>query len=56
MSTHATPLRLNSTDLTTLKGRQKIVALTAYSTPIARLIDSLVDHEDHNHIEFSTSI
>ena len=37
------PHRLTITDLAALKGRQKIVALTAYSTPIARLIDPLVD-------------
>lgn len=35
--------RLTITDLAALKGRQKIAALTAYSTPIARLIDPLVD-------------
>jgi len=43
MSALTSNLRLTTTDLAALKGRQKIVALTAYSSPIARLIDPLVD-------------
>ncbi|MEE1887281.1 3-methyl-2-oxobutanoate hydroxymethyltransferase [Pseudomonas carassii] len=43
MSTQTSSQRLTVPDLAAMKGRQKIVALTAYSTPIARLIDPLVD-------------
>ena len=43
MSSQTTSHRLTVPDLAAMKGRQKIVALTAYSTPIARLIDPLVD-------------
>jgi 3-methyl-2-oxobutanoate hydroxymethyltransferase len=41
MTTHAR--RLTITDLAAMKHQQKITALTAYSTPIARLIDPLMD-------------
>ncbi|WP_194788831.1 3-methyl-2-oxobutanoate hydroxymethyltransferase [Pseudomonas sp. UFMG81] len=43
MNTHNPTHRLTIPDLAAMKGRQKIVALTAYSAPIARLIDPLVD-------------
>ncbi|MGG7597025.1 3-methyl-2-oxobutanoate hydroxymethyltransferase [Pseudomonas sp. WC1] len=43
MSLQPDTRRLTVPELAAMKGRQKIVALTAYSTPIARLIDPLVD-------------
>ena len=43
MSTHPRNSRLTVPQLVAMKGRQKIVSLTAYSSSIARLIDPLVD-------------
>ncbi|MFF7066362.1 3-methyl-2-oxobutanoate hydroxymethyltransferase [Pseudomonas sp. NPDC008258] len=43
MSTHTRTRRLTVPQLVAMKGRQKIVSLTAYSSTIAQLIDPLVD-------------
>ena len=43
MSTHARTRRLTIPQLVAMKGRQKIVSLTAYSSTIAQVIDPLVD-------------
>ena len=43
MSTHTRTSRLTVPQLVAMKGRQKIVSLTAYSSSIARVIDPLVD-------------
>lgn len=43
MSVHTQHRRLTIPDLKGFKGHKKIVALTAYSAPIARLLDGLVD-------------
>ncbi|MGB8972500.1 MAG: 3-methyl-2-oxobutanoate hydroxymethyltransferase, partial [Pseudomonas capeferrum] len=43
MSTHTRNRRLTVPQLVAMKGRQKIVSLTAYSSAIAKVIDPLVD-------------
>lgn len=43
MSVHSTIRRTTVPQLMGFKGQQKIVALTAYSTPFARLLDPVVD-------------
>ena len=43
MSTHIRTKRLTVPQLVAMKGQQKIVSLTAYSSSIARLIDPVVD-------------
>jgi 3-methyl-2-oxobutanoate hydroxymethyltransferase len=43
MSAHSPTRRLSVPQLIAMKGRQKIVSLTAYSKPIAELIDAFVD-------------
>lgn len=43
MSVHTTTRRITVPQLMGYKGKQKIVALTAYSAPIARLLDGVVD-------------
>ena len=43
MSIHTRTKRMTVPQLVAMKGQQKIVSLTAYSSPIAKLIDPLVD-------------
>lgn len=43
MSIHTRTNRLTVPQLVAMKGQQKIVSLTAYSSAIANLIDTLVD-------------
>ncbi|HUH48660.1 MAG TPA: 3-methyl-2-oxobutanoate hydroxymethyltransferase [Mycoplana sp.] len=43
MSVHVTKRRLAPADITGLKGQRPIVSLTAYTTPIAKLMDPHVD-------------
>ncbi|MFD1328564.1 3-methyl-2-oxobutanoate hydroxymethyltransferase [Mycoplana ramosa] len=43
MSVHVTKRRLAPADITALKGQRPIVSLTAYTTPIAKLMDPHVD-------------
>ncbi|WP_277758148.1 3-methyl-2-oxobutanoate hydroxymethyltransferase [Pseudomonas sp. A34-9] len=43
MSLHTRTKRLTVPQLVTMKGQQKIVSLTAYSSSIATLIDPIVD-------------
>jgi 3-methyl-2-oxobutanoate hydroxymethyltransferase len=43
MSVQATKRRLAPSDITALKGERPIVSLTAYTTPIAKLLDPHVD-------------
>lgn len=43
MSVHTAKRRLAPTDITALKGERPIVSLTAYTTPIAKLLDPHVD-------------
>ncbi len=43
MSTHTRTQRTTVPQLVAMKGQQKIVSLTAYSSTIAKLIDPLVD-------------
>ncbi|PTM92039.1 3-methyl-2-oxobutanoate hydroxymethyltransferase [Mycoplana dimorpha] len=43
MSVHATKRRLAPSDIKALKGQRPIVSLTAYTTPVAKLMDPHVD-------------
>ena len=43
MSVHAETRRISVPELTAYKGQKKIAALTAYSAPIARLLDPHLD-------------
>jgi Ketopantoate hydroxymethyltransferase len=43
MSLHTRTKRMTVPQLVAMKGQQKIVSLTAYTSSIARLIDPLVD-------------
>ena len=43
MSVHASKRRLAPADIAALKGDRPIVSLTAYTTPIAKLLDPHVD-------------
>ena len=43
MSVHATKRRLAPADIKALKGQRPIVSLTAYTTPVAKLMDPHVD-------------
>lgn len=43
MSTQASVTRISITDLQAMKGRTPIVSLTAYSAPVARLLDPHID-------------
>lgn len=43
MSTHATSQRINIPQIKSMKGKGRIVSLTAYTTPMAKLMDEFVD-------------
>ncbi|MBK5571539.1 3-methyl-2-oxobutanoate hydroxymethyltransferase [Ensifer sp. SSB1] len=43
MSTHAKQKRLSTASIRAMKGRDRVVCLTAYTTPIARLLDPYCD-------------
>ena len=47
MSTHTRNRRLTVPQLVAMKGRQKIVSLTAYSSAIAKVIDPLVAADNY---------